>query len=223
MPGTDGGCGSRFTSAERTRTPPLRSSGVPPTSRPARRAQWDGAVPPALGGRAGRGSRSGAEGSGHRPVGPAQRPGRPGRPTGSADRVGRIHRELTWPRTESPYGLRERKASAMSTPSTPVVERSDALHRYEVRVDGELAGFTEYLDHDGQRVFYHTLVEDAFAGRGLAGQLVRAALTDVRAAGKRIVPVCPYVAKFLVKHEEFSDIADEVTPEVKGWLRSQLG
>ena len=61
------------------------------------------------------------------------------------------------------------------------------------------------------------------AGRGLAGQLVQAALTDVRAAGKRIVPVCPYVAKFLVKHEEFSDIADEVTPEVKGWLRSQLG
>ncbi|MFJ9773201.1 GNAT family N-acetyltransferase [Kitasatospora sp. NPDC101157] len=111
----------------------------------------------------------------------------------------------------------------MSTPSTPVVERADALHRYEIRVDGELAGFAEYLDHDGQRVFYHTLVEDAFAGRGLAGQLVQEALTDVRAAGKRIVPVCPYVAKFLTEHEEFSDITDEVTPEVKGWLRTQLG
>ncbi|MBD0690559.1 GNAT family N-acetyltransferase [Streptomyces sp. CBMA123] len=110
----------------------------------------------------------------------------------------------------------------MSTPSTPVVARADAPHRYEIRVDGELAGFTEYLDHDGQRVFYHTLVEDAFAGRGLAGQLVQEALTDVRAAGKRIVPICPYVAKFLIKHPEFADITDEVTPEVKSWLRTQL-
>ncbi|MGW2374601.1 GNAT family N-acetyltransferase [Kitasatospora sp. NPDC001683] len=110
----------------------------------------------------------------------------------------------------------------MSTPGTPVVERSDALHRYEIRIDGELAGFTEYLDLDGQRVFYHTLVEEAFAGRGLAGQLVQEALTDVRAAGKRIVPVCPYVAKFLIKHDEFADMTDEVTPEVKDWLRTRL-
>ncbi|MFE3500298.1 GNAT family N-acetyltransferase [Kitasatospora sp. NPDC059160] len=110
----------------------------------------------------------------------------------------------------------------MSTPSTPVVERSDDRHRYEILVDGELAGFTEYLDHDGQRVFYHTLVEEAFAGRGLAGQLVQEALTDVRAAGKRIVPICPYVAKFLTKHHEFADLTDEVTPEVKAWLRGQL-
>ncbi|MER7843964.1 GNAT family N-acetyltransferase [Kitasatospora sp. NPDC096077] len=110
----------------------------------------------------------------------------------------------------------------MSTPGTTVVERSDDRHRYEIRVDGELAGFTEYLDHDGQRVFYHTLVEEAFAGRGLAGLLVQEALTDVRAAGLRIVPVCPYVAKFLIKHQEFADLTDEVTPEVKDWLRARL-
>ncbi|MEV7603696.1 GNAT family N-acetyltransferase [Kitasatospora sp. NPDC089797] len=113
--------------------------------------------------------------------------------------------------------------STPGTPGTPVVERVDARHRYEIRIDGELAGFTEYLDHDGQRVFYHTLVEEAFAGRGLAGQLVQEALTDVRAAGKRIVPICPYVATFLTKHREFDDLTDEVTPEVKGWLRARLG
>ncbi|MFF4959983.1 GNAT family N-acetyltransferase [Streptomyces sp. NPDC001222] len=112
----------------------------------------------------------------------------------------------------------------MSQPSAaPVVERADARHRYEILVDGKRAGLTAYRDHGAQRVFYHTEVDEAFAGQGLAGRLVEEALTDVRAQGKRIVPVCPYVAKFLKKHEEFSDITDPVTPEILAWLDTELG
>ncbi|MFS4093837.1 GNAT family N-acetyltransferase [Streptomyces sp. AF1A] len=103
----------------------------------------------------------------------------------------------------------------------PVVERVDARHRYEIRVGGERAGLTAYRDRGDQRVFFHTEVDDAYAGQGLAGQLVQYALTDVRALGKRIVPVCPYVAKFLKKHEEFADITDPVTPQILDWLDSQ--
>jgi len=110
----------------------------------------------------------------------------------------------------------------MATPAAPVVERVEDKHRYEILVDGELAGFTEYLDRDEQRVFYHTEVGDAFAGQGLAARLVEQALTNVRQAGKRVVPVCPYVASFLRKHEEFADIADPVTPDVRHWLRQAL-
>ncbi|MGZ0231540.1 GNAT family N-acetyltransferase [Streptomyces sp. CPS1] len=110
----------------------------------------------------------------------------------------------------------------MATPAAPVVERVEDKHRYEILVDGELAGFTEYLDRDEQRVFYHTEVGDAFAGQGLAARLVEQAMTDVRQAGKRVVPVCPYVASFLRKHEEFADIADPVTPDVRHWLRQAL-
>ncbi|WP_107054310.1 GNAT family N-acetyltransferase [Streptomyces sp. NRRL S-350] len=89
-------------------------------------------------------------------------------------------------------------------------------------VDGKLAGFAEYRDHTEQRVFFHTEIDDAFAGQGLAADLVQEALTDVRATGKRIVPICSYVAGFLLKHEEFGDLTDPVTPEVKAWLRTQL-
>ncbi|MEU3183905.1 GNAT family N-acetyltransferase [Streptomyces sp. NPDC006923] len=106
--------------------------------------------------------------------------------------------------------------------AAPTVERADARHQYEVLVDGETAGFTAYRDRDEQRVFYHTEISDAFAGRGLAPLLVQHALTDVRTSGKRIVPVCPYVAKFLEKHGEFADITDPVTPEVLEWLRTVL-
>ncbi|MFG2730342.1 GNAT family N-acetyltransferase [Streptomyces canus] len=87
----------------------------------------------------------------------------------------------------------------MSRPSaSPLVERVDTetAHRYEILVDGKRAGLTEYRDRGAQRVFYHTEVDAAFAGQGLAAQLVHGALVDVRAPGKRIVPVCPYVAMF---------------------------
>ncbi|WP_329459530.1 GNAT family N-acetyltransferase [Streptomyces sp. NBC_01497] len=112
----------------------------------------------------------------------------------------------------------------MPEPSTAAtVERVDARHRYEILVDGAAAGFTAYRDRGEQRVFYHTKIDDAFAGQGLASHLVREALTDVRGAGKRIVPVCPYVAKFLKRHDEFADIVDPVTPEVLQWLEAGRG
>ncbi|MFE1442601.1 GNAT family N-acetyltransferase [Streptomyces sp. NPDC058739] len=110
----------------------------------------------------------------------------------------------------------------MSDTPTVTVRPVDARHRYEIHVDGVRAGLTAYRDRDGRRVFFHTEVDDAFAGQGLAGRLVEEALTDVRSRGMRIVPVCPYVAKFLKKHHEFDDITDPVTPDVLAWLEAQL-
>ncbi|MFJ2745703.1 GNAT family N-acetyltransferase [Streptomyces sp. NPDC087440] len=109
------------------------------------------------------------------------------------------------------------------TTTAPVVRQVDDRHRYEILVDGHRAGLTAYRDRDDQRVFFHTEIGDAHAGRGLAAILVEQALTHVRASGKRIVPVCPYVAKFLTQHGEFADITDPVTPEVRTWLDAQLG
>ncbi|WP_030313844.1 GNAT family N-acetyltransferase [Streptomyces flavochromogenes] len=106
--------------------------------------------------------------------------------------------------------------------TTPVVRHVDPRHRYEILVDDQRAGLTAYRDRDDRRVFFHTEIDDAYAGRGLASILVEQALTDVRASGMRIVPVCPYVAKFLKKHEEFADITDPVTPEVLTWLEGRL-
>ncbi|GHA97681.1 hypothetical protein GCM10010346_20640 [Streptomyces chryseus] len=92
--------------------------------------------------------------------------------------------------------------------------------RASARPGGETAGHTAYRDR--QRVFHHTGIDDAFAGQGLAAVLVQQALSDVRASGKRIVPVCPYVAKFLTKHDEFADITDPVTTDVLRWLKTVL-
>lgn len=114
------------------------------------------------------------------------------------------------------------KAGEPMNETAPTVERVDIEHRYAILVDGERAGFTAYRDRGDQRVFYHTEVDKAFARQGLAGQLVQEALEDARESGKRIVPVCPYVARFIKRHSEFEDAADPVTPDVLEWLEKAL-
>ncbi|MEJ9080387.1 MULTISPECIES: GNAT family N-acetyltransferase [Gordonia] len=101
------------------------------------------------------------------------------------------------------------------------VARNDAQARYDISVDGELAGFTEFVDRGEQRIFPHTELDEKFSGRGLSSILVRDALADTRAAGLRVVPVCPLVARYVSKHDEVSDIVDRPTPEILEFLRNR--
>jgi predicted GNAT family acetyltransferase len=78
--------------------------------------------------------------------------------------------------------------------------------RYEVHVNGELAGFVTYKRSPGRIVFIHTETLDAFAGHGVAARLVRAVLDEARAQGLRVVPRCPYVARFIAEHPEYRDL-----------------
>jgi predicted GNAT family acetyltransferase len=105
----------------------------------------------------------------------------------------------------------------------PLVQHVPGRQRYEILTGGALAGFTEYRDRGDQRVFFHTQVGTEFAGQGLASRLVHEALSDVRRAGLRVVPVCPYVKKYLSGHDEFADLVDPVTPETLQWLGGVLG
>ena len=78
--------------------------------------------------------------------------------------------------------------------------------RYEIFVDGTLAGLTQAVE-DGEVVTMpHTKVFDEFEGQGLASVLVTGALDDIRARGLKIVAECPYVANFVVKHPEYADL-----------------
>jgi predicted GNAT family acetyltransferase len=80
--------------------------------------------------------------------------------------------------------------------------------RYEVTLDGELAGFAAYRDVDGARVFTHTEVFDAFEGKGVGSALVRGALEAVRDAGGRLVALCPFVSSYMERHPEYADLVD---------------
>ena len=88
--------------------------------------------------------------------------------------------------------------------------------RYEVTVDGELAGFAEYRLIEGARVFTHTEVLDAYEGKGVGSALARGALDDVRFRGDRLVALCPFIAAFIERHAEYTDLVDaELTTRLR--------
>ena len=78
--------------------------------------------------------------------------------------------------------------------------------RYEIWLDDELAGFTNYAIHGTQADFTHTQVGEAYGGRGLATQLIRAALDDARRRGWSVVPYCQFVRAFIAEHAEYRDL-----------------
>jgi predicted GNAT family acetyltransferase len=92
--------------------------------------------------------------------------------------------------------------------------------QFTIAVDGTQVGLVDFVDHDGQRIFLHTEVDDAFEGRGLAGILVAEALAATRDAGLRIVAVCQMVAGYLDKHHDFDDLVDPVTTDTKRFLQT---
>lgn len=92
--------------------------------------------------------------------------------------------------------------------SEPTVTHDN--RQYQISVDGEKAGFADYIEKGDQRIFHHTVIDKAFGGRGLASTLIGAALADTRAAGKRVVPTCSFVEAYIAKHPEFADLVDPV-------------
>ena len=91
----------------------------------------------------------------------------------------------------------------------PEVRRHDEQRRYEITVDGTVVGFVTYEEEPGRVVLVHTEVDEARRVRGLASQLVQFALDDIRARDLRVVPVCPFVARFIERHAEYADLVDQ--------------
>jgi predicted GNAT family acetyltransferase len=78
--------------------------------------------------------------------------------------------------------------------------------RFEIEVDGEVAGYTSYQRGKDQIAFMHTEIEPAYEGRGLASQLISAALDQARAEGLEVLPFCPFVRGYISGHSEYLDL-----------------
>lgn len=90
------------------------------------------------------------------------------------------------------------------------VRNATERSRYEVTVDGDLAGFAVYSAVAGDRiVFTHTEITPEFEGRGLATRLIADALADARDRNQSILPICPFVSKYVHEHPEFVPFLDE--------------
>ena len=98
--------------------------------------------------------------------------------------------------------------------------------RFEVLIAGNVIGKAAYKTYDGggspQRIFYHTVINEEYGGHGLAGKLATVALDETVAAGFAIVPVCPYIKKFLTKHPEYAGSTTATTPAHLEFLNGAL-
>lgn len=87
-----------------------------------------------------------------------------------------------------------------------VVTKNEGASRYELRVDGELAGIADYVERDGSVVLPHTVIDASRRGQGLGAVLVQGALDDIRPTGRTVVPSCWYVAEFIDENPSYKDL-----------------
>jgi predicted GNAT family acetyltransferase len=81
-----------------------------------------------------------------------------------------------------------------------------ARSRFEVLVDGEVAGFAEYRRTPTSVSFTHTVIDPAFEGRGLGSVLARRALDATRESGAQVLPYCPFIRAYIQRHPADLDL-----------------
>ncbi|WP_206080294.1 GNAT family N-acetyltransferase [Pacificoceanicola onchidii] len=83
--------------------------------------------------------------------------------------------------------------------------------RYVARVAGaeDEAELTFSRASDRLIIVDHTGVPDSLRGKGLAAALAARAIEDARAAGTRIMPLCPFFRAYAMRHRaQVEDVVD---------------
>jgi predicted GNAT family acetyltransferase len=94
----------------------------------------------------------------------------------------------------------------MSPQESTEVSDAPERSRFEITVDGELAGFVLYRLGPGRITFVHTEIDEAYEGKGLGGKLARAALDTARARSLTVRPNCPFIKGWIAKHPDYADL-----------------
>lgn len=78
--------------------------------------------------------------------------------------------------------------------------------RYLTTLDGHTAEMTYSKAGATRLIIDHTGVPDALRGTGAGQALVKRAVEDARAAGIKIIPLCPFAKAQIGKHVEWQDV-----------------
>ena len=85
------------------------------------------------------------------------------------------------------------------------VTHNTAKQRFEATVDGQLC-VADYQLRGKVLWMTHTGVPSAVGGRGIAAELVKAALAWARERGFKVEPACSYVDAYMRRHTEVEDL-----------------
>jgi predicted GNAT family acetyltransferase len=97
------------------------------------------------------------------------------------------------------------------------VEDNPGQSRFELRVDGEVVGWSQYRPAGDSVIVAHTEIDERREGQGLGSALVRGTLDQIRASGKTVIPTCAFTAEYIRRHPEYVDLVD---PSLRGQFAS---
>lgn len=83
-------------------------------------------------------------------------------------------------------------------------------HRYEIARGEEVGGWVEYELRDDVMTMIHTEIDGSYQGEGLGSVLARGALDDARSRRLSVVPVCPFVRRYIQRHPEYAELVPPV-------------
>lgn len=78
--------------------------------------------------------------------------------------------------------------------------------RAEAIEDDKIIGLCEYKINDDVIDIYHTEVDKAYGGKGIAKKLLDEVVNLARNENKKIFPACSYVAKKFDEDERYEDV-----------------
>ncbi len=88
-------------------------------------------------------------------------------------------------------------------------------HRFELEIDDQVAK-SWYRLQGNVITFTRTDVPESLSGKGVGTRLATGALDAARAAGLKVVALCPFIAAFIKRHREYQDLLvkpdDDVSP-----------
>lgn len=87
----------------------------------------------------------------------------------------------------------------------PDVQDNAGEQRFEWVEQGQTA-HADYKIEGDVIVFTHTIVPPALRGTGIGSRLIEGALTQVRASGRKVRPICSFVARYIAQHPEWQDL-----------------
>lgn len=76
--------------------------------------------------------------------------------------------------------------------------------RFQFELDhGEMARI-EYIKTGDKRIYLtHTEVPQDYGGQGIGSEIIRQVLEHIKADGWTLIPLCPFVAKYLQRHPQW--------------------
>ncbi len=80
-----------------------------------------------------------------------------------------------------------------------------AKKQYEFHVEGQVTRI-EYIKAQDKIYLTHTEVPRELEGKGIATELVKQVLEDIKVKELTLVPMCPFVAMYIKRHPEWKTL-----------------